>query len=69
MTTAILACPEAEPTITRPDEDMAVSRKLIKSALLRLHAYARSQGFDNTAMTLELAVTAMDVDSEERRRG
>lgn len=50
-----------------PAEDPAVSRNLVKSALNRLLAYARTEGLDNTAMTLELAITAIEVDYEERR--
>lgn len=48
-------------------EDPAVSRKLVKSALNRLLAFARTEGLDNTAMTLELALTAVEVDYEDRR--
>lgn len=48
--------------------DATVSANLVKSALTRLLAYARGEGMDNTAMTLELALTAVDVDYEDRQR-
>lgn len=48
-------------------EDPTVSRQLVKSALNRLLAFARVEGLENTAMTLELALTAVEVDYEERR--
>lgn len=48
-------------------EDPTVSRKLVKSALSRLLAFARTEGLENTAMTLELALTAVEVDYEDRR--
>ncbi len=44
-----------------------VSRKLLKSALTRLLVFARSEKMENTAMTLELALTAVDVDCEAKR--
>lgn len=47
--------------------DAVVSANLVKSALTRLLAYARGEGMENTAMTLELALTAVDVDYEERQ--
>lgn len=50
-------------------ENPAVSPKLVKSALNHLLAFARTEGLDNTAMTLELALTAVEVDYEERRAG
>lgn len=43
------------------------SSRLIRSALARLYTLARSEGYVNTAMTLELALTAVGVDSETRR--
>ncbi|HTH17612.1 MAG TPA: hypothetical protein VL974_13225 [Magnetospirillum sp.] len=48
--------------------DARVSANLVKSAITRLLAFARGEGMDNTAMTLELALTAVDVDYEERQR-
>ena len=50
-----------------PTEASGVSRKLVKSALNRMLAFARAEGLGNTAMTLELALTAVEVDYEERR--
>lgn len=48
-------------------DNTGVSRKLVKSALNRMLAFARTEGLGNTAMTLELALTAVEVDYEERR--
>jgi hypothetical protein len=46
--------------------DPMVSAKLVKSALTRLLSFAHAEGMENTAMTIELALTAVDVDYEER---
>lgn len=48
-------------------EDPGVSRNLVKSALARLLVHARTEGLENTAMMLELALTAVEVDYEDRR--
>lgn len=48
-------------------EDPKVSRNLVKSALGRLLAHARIEGMENTVMMLELTLTAVDVDYEDRR--
>jgi hypothetical protein len=40
----------------------------LKAGINRLLACARADGLENTAMMLELALTAVDVDLEERRR-
>gem|GEM_PF-2539203 len=47
--------------------DPLVSAKLVKSALTRLLSFAHAEGMENTAMTIELALTAVDVDYEERQ--
>lgn len=52
---------------TSRTRDPNVSAKLVKSALTRLLSFARSEGMENTAMTVELALTAVDVDYEDRR--
>lgn len=49
-------------------EEMNESWRLVKSALRHLHAQARQSGMENTVMALELAMTAVDVDVECRRR-
>lgn len=49
------------------DDGSGVSAKLLRSALSRLYQFARTEGLENTAMTLELAMTAIDVDYEDRR--
>lgn len=66
MTNVIYVQPGQLERSTRT-EDPTVSRKLVKSALGRLLAFARTEGLENTAMTLELALTAVEVDYEERR--
>lgn len=48
-------------------EDESVSPKLLKSALVKLMGFARGNGLSDTAMALELALTAVDVDYERRR--
>lgn len=52
---------------TSRSHDPMVSAKLVKSALTRLLSFARAEGMENTAMTVELALTAVDVDYEERQ--
>jgi len=45
-----------------PDE----TSQIFRSALLRLLAQARTEQMENTIMTLELALTAIDIDMEEK---
>lgn len=66
MNNVVYVRPQLEGT-TRVS-DAGVSANLVKSALNRLLAYARGEGMENTAMTLELALTAVDVDYEVRQR-
>jgi hypothetical protein len=47
--------------------DAEMTAQAMRGALVRLLANARGEGMENTAMTLELALTAIDVDLEERR--
>lgn len=46
--------------------DVQMTANAIKGGLVRLLAFARGEGLVNTAMTLELALTAVDVDLEDR---
>jgi hypothetical protein len=48
-------------------DEPVVSRKMFRTALKRMLSHSRSEGLDNTALTLELALTALDVDYEGRR--
>ncbi len=47
--------------------DVEVTAQAMKGTLMRLLANARGEGMENTAMTLELVLTAIEVDLEERR--
>jgi hypothetical protein len=40
---------------------------MFRSALRHMLAHSRGEGLENTAITLELALTALDVDYESRR--
>lgn len=66
MSNVIYVRPQLEGTSRISDALMSANQ--VKSALTRLLAYARGEGMENTAMTLELALTAVDVDYEERQR-
>ncbi len=48
--------------------DMDAAGQGLKAGLNRLLACARADGLENTAMMIELALTAVDVDMDDRRR-
>ncbi len=50
-----------------PTDDQPISQKMFRSALRHMLAHSRGEGLENTAITLELALTALDVDYESRR--
>lgn len=56
-----------EPLQSAFTDDEGVSPKLLKSAVAKLMNFARAQGLADTAMALELALTAVEVDYERRR--
>lgn len=57
----------SRPETAPATDDREMSRKMLRTALNRLHAFARTEGLGNTAMTLELAMTALDVDYDRER--
>lgn len=66
MTNVIYVRPQLEGTSRLSDAE--TSAHGLKAGLNRLLACARGEGMDNAAMMIELALTAVDVDLEERKR-
>lgn len=44
-----------------------MSPKMFRTALKRMLNHARQQGLEDTSLTLDLALTALDADYERRR--
>jgi hypothetical protein len=44
-----------------------MSQKMFRTALRRMLSHARQQGLADTALTLDLALTALDADYDRRR--